>query len=293
MVVIEDFEFELVSADEDSKIKFQEHKKNSKTYAEVEPDAEYYLSVRKVRPSSTILCCEYFVDGKSLGYKTTFQAHTIDTSPQLNGVLSELNGIQTVKALKFMKASFTSRNNSDDSTGGYEGSSQAGMGDIKMKVYEGIPLGYQKQKDWNTSFTASSIDMDMATKDAAAVTMKKNLRTGEGSNVIKSEVNTVRMRHEKGTHLYTVTVHYCAAPGLIAVGVLPKPHHWTYARMLHPAQTTAKEKEQIEKGVTKNEENGKEILELKDDSDSDSDDDDDELKKTGEKEKKRAKRVDI
>jgi len=291
MVVIEDFEFELVSADEDSKIKFQEHKKNSKTYVEVEPDAEYYLSVRKIRPSASILYCEYFIDGKRLTYYRPHHALTIHTSPVLDGIFSESNGIQTINALKFMKASFTSRNNSDNSTGGYEGSSQAGMGDIKMEVYEGIPVGNQTNGDHKSSFTTSSIDMD--TNDVAAVTMKKNLRSGTGNNALKTEASQVRMAYQKGTHLYTITLYYCAAPGLIAVGVLPKPPHWTYARMLHPAQTTAKEKEQIEKGVTKNEENGKEILELKDDSDSDSDDDDDELKKTGEKEKKRAKRVDI
>jgi hypothetical protein len=305
MVVVEDFEFQLVSAaDDDANTPFKEHEKNLKTYVEVEPDAEYFLSIRKVRASSSVLYCQFYVDGKGLGYYHTFQPNYIHGAPQNFGVCSRSNGIQTQKALQFVKASFTT-SSSDGSTG--IGSTMAGMGEIKIEVSQGIPMGTEKTKDFSSSFTASSINIFETT---AAVTMKKNLRSGVGSNAIETKVadDKPRMSYGQGTKLYTITLYYCAAPGLIAVGVLTKPPLWTFARMLHPATTTTKEKKHIEEGVvsTKNNENGKEILELNDDSDSDSDSDikgddykvDENAKKTDEsndqKEKKSVKReIDI
>ena len=102
----------------------------------------------------------------------------------------------------------------------------------------------------------------------------------------------------QGTKLYTITLYYCAGPGIIAVGVSvsTKPPLWTFARMLHPATTRAKEKKPIEEGAvsTKNDENRREILLLDDDSDIEGDD----AKETGVsndlKEKKSTKReIDI
>ena len=52
--------------------------------------------------------------------------------------------------------------------------------------------------------------------------------------------------------------------GLIAVGVLPKPPLWTYARMLYPATTTDGEKKQA--GMT---------VDLSDDDEKIKEDDDD------------------
>jgi hypothetical protein len=39
--------------------------------------------------------------------------------------------------------------------------------------------------------------------------------------------------------VYVFTLNYCAAMGLIQVGVLPKPPLWVYARMLHSAKKRA------------------------------------------------------
>ena len=109
MVLIEDFEFQLVSADggdTGTNTPFMEHTKGSKTYVEVEPDAEYFLSIRKVQVSSSALVCEFKVDGEHLRYHTTFQPKTVQGSPQLQGLVSRSNGIQTNTALQFVKASF-------------------------------------------------------------------------------------------------------------------------------------------------------------------------------------------
>jgi hypothetical protein len=202
------------------------------------------------------------------------------------------NGIRTYTALQFMKASFTTSMSDGNAS---NGSTLARMGEIKMVVSQGIPKGTKKRKDRSTSsFTASSINME----GAAAVTMKKNLRSGTGSSVVSKAKDKVHTSYGRGKHLYTITLHYCATPGLIAVGILPKPPLWVHARMLHPATTTAREKKLIDKGVvsTKNNDNGKEILEINDESDIEGDDynvDDDAKKETDEsndqKEKKSVK----
>lgn len=65
MVIVNDFEIQIVTAEE--KIPFKEHKNGLNTYVEVEPDAEYFLSVRKVRSSSTDCLVTLEIDGKCLG----------------------------------------------------------------------------------------------------------------------------------------------------------------------------------------------------------------------------------
>jgi len=271
MVVENDFEFQLVSAEDDDKTPFKEHRKGLNTYVEVEPDAEYFLSIRKVRASSSHLYCEYHVDGKNLGYYEPCASDQIETSPKVRGIYSRANGVETQKALKFVTASFTS---GDPGIG----STRAGMGQIKMEVYRAIHNGHISVQDHASSFTTSSIK----SVSAAPVTMKKNLRSGEGNRVKTTACSSSGVCHSflKGAHLYTITLHYCATPGLIAVGVLPKPPLWDYHRMLKPATTTTKEKEKLEKFSVKRNASGKEILELEDsDSDTDDDDDDDDDKK--------------
>jgi hypothetical protein len=61
------------------------------------------------------------------------------------------------------------------------GSTMAGLGGIKIEVSQGIPTGTEITKDFNSSFTASSINMETA----AAVTMKNNIRSGVGNNAIE------------------------------------------------------------------------------------------------------------
>ena len=83
MVVVDDFEFQLVSADGDANTPFMEHENNLKTYVEVEPDAEDFLSVRKVWASSSVLCCTFYLGDKHLGYCLT-QFHPQDRNTERN-----------------------------------------------------------------------------------------------------------------------------------------------------------------------------------------------------------------
>jgi len=275
MVVEQHFDFQIVSTDNNEngvKIPFMEHSNNGKTYVEVEPDAEYFLSVRQIRPSSTELYSEFSVDGKNLGFHVLWPGG-LSVDPVFLGIVSNTDGIETTKALKFVSATFTT----DDNKTGSIPSSMAGMGQIQMIVSHGIFQGIERRRNFAvaTSFEASSIDIDCNNSDAF-VTKKKNLRSGVGSTAIvsaKKEGEEYYRSYEKGHHLYTITLCYCATPGLIAVGVLPKPPHWTYARMIHPAKTTTEEKKKIKKGIIseKFNETGTAVLELDDDDDDDDD----------------------
>ena len=288
MVVAEDFEFKLVSAaaeDDDHngvRRSFQEHTgKNGKTYVEVEPDTEYFLSIQKVRSSSSSAqALSFIVDGKDLGFTATMLPHHLHQPPFLYGIVSELNGVQTSKALKFVKAAFTTTTGTSTDNGTVT-SSRAGMGKIDMVVCEGIDAGMVDRYDFNaaSSFTASSIQMDGTTTSSANVdiTKKKNLRSGVGCSTVSGAQAKAKQWHiyTKGAVLYTITLYYCAAPGLIAVGILPKPPFWTQVRKDHPAQTSATEKQNIENGIisSTSNNNGEHVLELKDDS-SDTEDED-------------------
>ena len=266
MVIAHGFEFQIVSADE--KLPFQEHRKGDKTYVEVEPDAEYFLRVRQTKPGTCK--CRYAVDGKNLGYENLTYAGAPE---RFDGLFTRSNGIVCRKALKFVKASFAT---SDKAIG----SSMAGMGKIELYVYEGIYVGYRKPKEGNgATLTTQTIETD----PNAFVTMKKSLRSGEGQTVHTETYDRNRYLHhyESGDLLHKITLHYCATPGLIAVGVLPKPPLWEYQRMLKPAQTTTEEKERLNNAVrsVKRNRKGNEILELFDDDDDsdecDSDNDED------------------
>ena len=282
MVVVKDFEFQIVSTEDDNKTPFKEweSKTNLETYVEVEPDAEYFLSVEKVQLSSTSLYCEYYVDGKFLGYYDAFPVNR-NLGPRFRGIFSRSNSsVETMKALKFVKASFHSSNKEDRV--GFGSEIGAGMGIIEMKVYQAIENGYTatgNEKSFASSFTTSSIDIE----DGAVVTMKKNLRTGEGNKSVvtkASNMNGVKMTYLKGLHLYTIPLNYCATLGLISVGILPKPPAWDYQRMIRPSKLTAEEKQRVEKGITNVSQNerGKDVLELNDSDDSDNDDSDSDTK---------------
>ena len=265
MVIVNDFEFQLVSAED--KTPFKEHGgEGGKTYVEVEPDVEYYLSIRKVRPLLTGVVCHYKVDGKQLDYHSTFFDNNFDGADTMyNGIVSWSNGVERNRALKFVKAKFTSGDAGI-------GSTMAGMGTVDLIVSKAI----YSHEYYKTNHTCSLATPTIKMEDGGGDTMKKNVRSAEGSCVETStyDSNESMSYYETGKHLYTITLYYCATPGLIAVGVLPKPPLWDWHRMTKPSDLTAGEKRKLEKAVIseKRTRKGDLILQLCDsDSDSDSD----------------------
>jgi hypothetical protein len=222
MVVQGDFTVSLVHAD--SKEPFQEHAKDGEVYAEVEPDAEYFISVQKtgaalVAKSPFLL--KFFVDGQDLCYYRTWNATGKDEKPLLSGLFSRTNGVTSMKALKFEKP----RPSSFAPAAG-RGPTLL-MGKVEIKVYEGVFLGNFDAED-SAAKALTVAPVDLSQNKAAK---KKGLRTGEGSTILREEPAAAtsankslkQAKYQSGSLLDTITLNYCAAQGLIEVGVLSKP----------------------------------------------------------------------
>jgi hypothetical protein len=83
--------------------------------------------------------------------------------------------------------------------------------------------------DFSSSFAASAVDFNQS-----GLAKKKSLRSGEGKTVESMEAPSKEPIYKRGALLDTATLNYCAALGLMEVGVLEKPAFWTYQRMKRP-----------------------------------------------------------
>ena len=317
MVVVEDFKVQLVSVEEKrdtyrTKVggqwkfqkrrrPFREHTRGGKTYVEVEPDEEYYISIAKIRPSTQKLYTDYYVDGQSLHFHVTWERACLsEHGPRIVGIHSRHNGIKTTQALQFVKATCTSAtatatattsSNTPDNDGRKKESngvpstafSMAGMGQIQMMVFEAIPKQVKKRPKVHTasSFAASTIAMTPSAVSHSRITAtKKNVRSGAGVTATVEEASgnyyerdraRYYLSNTKGEYLYTITLYYCAPPGLIAVGILSQPPaYWTHARTVHPTTNTTLERAHITKGIKSehvDHHTGNVIIELVEDDD--------------------------
>lgn len=224
MVQQGDFVVQLVDAE--TKQPFKEHTtEDGKVYVEVEPDAEYFISVQKVgtsHPGASYL--KFVIDEKEMKYFLARSGHKVEASPSLCGLLRIENGTSFHNALKFEKP------NVQEGKGG----SNLLMGKVEVKIHDGVFQGYQV-KDEGYSFSTSIATADVG-KQHASVATKKSLRTGEGSATTKATSYTGRKSiYIPGDHLYTISLNYCSALGLMEVGVIPKPGLWEHHRMKQPA----------------------------------------------------------
>jgi hypothetical protein len=221
MVQRGNFKIELVYAD--TKMPFIEHTKDEKIYVEVEPDVEYFISIQRTATSQgDYTLSDIFVDDEYLGYRYPSLKRT--DKPMYCGLLTKGKGLQTMKALKFTKPKI-----SEDGTNVKR---DLLMGKVEIKMYQGISDGYEEQGDFTSSFTASAVDFNQS-----GLAKKKSLRSGEGKTVASMQsVAAKHTRYIRGALLDVVTLNYCAALGLIEVGVLKKPDAWTYHRMKRPAK---------------------------------------------------------
>jgi hypothetical protein len=220
MVQHGDFKIELVYAD--TKMPFKEHIKDGKIYVEVEPDVEYFISVQQTgasRGGNTVMM--FSVDEQELGYCLQNSQRT--DQPSYDGLWTLQNGVSTMKALKFTKPRVSA-----DGTNVKRGLL---MGKVEIKMYEGISNGYEVQPDFSSSFSAAAVDLNQS-----GLAKKKSLRSGEGETTVTQHYSGKQAIYSKGGLLDTVTLNYCAALGLMEVGVLQKPDAWTYHRMKRPAK---------------------------------------------------------
>jgi hypothetical protein len=220
MVQREDFKIELVYAD--TKLPFIEHvhTKDGKIYVEVEPDIEYFISIQQTgtgRGAHTL--SKITVDDQDVGYQCTMSKRM--DKPMYCGLWTKEKGLSTMKAFKFTKPKL-----SEDGTNVKRGLL---MGKVEIKMYEGTFGGYKDARDFSSSFAASAVDFNQS-----GLAKKKSLRSGEGKTVESIAAASKEAIFKCGALLDTATLNYCAALGLMEVGVLEKPDAWTYQRMKRP-----------------------------------------------------------
>jgi hypothetical protein len=222
MVQHGNFKIELVYAD--TKLPFIEHTKDGKIYVEVEPDVEYFISIQQTGKSlSGSTMATFVVDGKELGYN--YKSSKRRSRPSFKGIWSREQGLQSMKALKFTRPRI--------SQDGTNVNRNLLMGKVEIKLYEGIPNGTkEKPRDFTSKFTATAVALEQS-----GLAKKKSLRSGEGEvKITKNASKEHYMSYKRGKQIDTVTLNYCAALGLMEVGVLEKPDAWTHQRMKRPAK---------------------------------------------------------
>lgn len=257
MVQQGDLKVELVYAD--TKMAFKEHSKDGKIYVEVEPDVDYFINVRRAgMTQGNCVMTHFIVDEQPLGYGQPYSR--VSDEPSYQGLLTLSKGVVTHKALRFTKPRI-----SED---GSDVNRNLMMGKVEIKVFEGV---FDKQfdgvnREFRSSISAKAVDINQT-----GVAKKKSLRSSEGqASVSKQAVGGAI--YKTGAHLDTITLNYCAALGLMAVGVLKKPDPWTYQRMTRPApagQGAGRKSKRVRKSDVAEEK----TVELFDLADEDSEDD--------------------
>ena len=203
MVKVGDFTVELVEAD--TKVPFKEHTApDGQVYAEVEPDMDYFISLRTDVGG---VLMKYVVDGVKLGYQTNFQNSNAG-SACYRGSLERRGGKETMTALHFNKTR-------------QEAGAQSNMltGKVEVKIYSLGDKYYQEPHDYvSTSLTA---DFTLGGKKCIKTTTNGSHSfdtTPKGRTASSKLVN-----YRRGDHLRTITLNYCTAFGLIYHKILSPP----------------------------------------------------------------------
>lgn len=223
MVVQGNFKVELIDAT--TKQPFKEHTSKGKTYAEVEPDAEYFIRITTSYPSTVKAYFE--VDGENLGYCKRIPYG----SEKIAGLWTREKGKETTTALRFQKASVLDRS----------ASGQPWTGSVRVRVFEAVKTGKVKDKKvdrLNKWSGRSKIGMKIGQQ------AKKGVKSTVGKTIgnIK-EVVAKHKEYKKGRSLGTIDLHYCTALGLIYADVLPKPPRWDLHRMNFPRKPEEKSRD--------------------------------------------------
>ena len=210
MVQHGDFTIELVEAH--SKIPFKEHMHDGKTYVEVEPDAEYFISIAKpgaveFRQIAT-LRVEIHVDGKFLGSYSTYKTTSKYCNPVFQGTWTYENGTSSHTALKFVVPTIRA--------GGMSLAELAAVGKVEVKLFQALnPTPGIR----NAATSTPSVALK-ATVAAGFDKGKKIVRSSEGSlTTEKQKTDAACIQYQKGDLLSTITLYYCTTPGLIQMGV--------------------------------------------------------------------------
>ena len=217
MVQQGDFTVEIVEAN--TKAPFKEHKKADQVYVEVEPGLEYYVNVMKTGtslPYNTYI--EIWIDNKFLRYTKSTKSTALHREPRYCGLRSVRNGCSTHTALKFESPREVVCDSSVTCPDKL-------MGTLEIKVFRDNrkEIEVKANFNWNGVLELSS-KVQVASNDD--IKGKKVLRTTAGtSSLSKTKVTSCRAYSEQpGELVDTITLKYCATPGLVAAGVLDRPN---------------------------------------------------------------------
>ncbi|CAB9512938.1 expressed unknown protein [Seminavis robusta] len=231
MVVKGRFSVEVVNAV--TKIPFKEHvSRCGEHYAEVEPEAEYFLRVdvggQPRRRDNEEVYIDFEVDGVDLDYCIFM---TPKDEPYLCGSYEQSNGRAIDCALQFVTPQRSKTTSASSSPAvGKEGT-------ISVSFHTAVFDGMEIREDFKSTEVAS------AWSGAGARKVKSNckvVRSGQGAFAHEYEVSTgLCKRFRPGKHLETIYLKYCTALGLIHAGILPQPPIWELARMKERAKQRA------------------------------------------------------
>lgn len=212
MVQHGDFLIQLVEAE--SKAPFKEHYHEGKTFVEVEPDAEYFISITKTGSTEVYPCQRLAVglcvDGKPLNYAMTINTRYETTHPFFKGIFTYENGVATQTGLKFVtppKAQEPVAYAAENKT--------SGIGSVTIKIFEAPKIRTLPSGD-----RVDAMEMNATTpiSQAAGASYKKEVRSSIGTHrLVKA---APRLCGDMGPLVSSITLRYCTTPDLIQMGVL-------------------------------------------------------------------------
>ena len=200
MVKVGDFTVQLVAAE--TKEPFKEHTApDGQVYAEVEPDMDYFISLR-TDVGGVIM--KYRVDGVELGYHNYFfDSHAGST--HCKGSWERRNGKETMTALHFNKTR-------------QEVGAQSSMltGKVEVSIYRMGEAYYKEAYD----YVSSSLTADSTLGGKKCI---KTTTSGSNSFDCTPKGQAASVSYHLGEHLRTITLNYCTAFGLIYHKILAPP----------------------------------------------------------------------
>lgn len=222
MVLVYNGVFEVQLVEAVTKIPFTEHTKNGKTYIEVEPDANYWISVRKVAVCPTAMALAFKVDGKRLGLKYTYSGGDRGAPATYRGI-ADIRGDGTVlqHSLKFVKPSKSNHvggnfETTEESMGTSTGTVEIEIFAGNLKDQDGRSKTQRIERNLSSEFGVAAV----ARGPTAGPSKKKCLRSSVGQACATSKLSSRRLHDRLCVH--RLTLSYCATPGLILAGILPR-----------------------------------------------------------------------
>jgi len=205
------FTVELVDAN--SGEPFAEHVgPDGKTYAEVEPDAEYFIKVSAPRdhPKGTRVQTAYEVDGVNLGYYDKLWAYKNNTV--WAGSASRRGGAWSKTSLKFAGKPAPSR--------GKRRAPLLFTGRVVVTLSASVPDGAMgREGRFDTQLGPCGAVVASGTK--GGVESVRGTVADDRCRVDRAVCD--RVHYRRGTTLGRAALYYCTATGLARRGVLPRP----------------------------------------------------------------------